>query len=172
MLSDTHKYCLVSVISAARAMQHTITGQHSQTGRSLIELLICLVVLSVLLVKGVSSYASMQKRQHLIGAAQASYFFLQRARSESIRANATIHLDINPVGKACLGLSEIQGCQCDLINSCLINHQQNVLHFAEYPGITITNVSFGNPPQSRFTAPRGMATGPAHGHNARSCGRP
>ena len=152
-------------------MQQTKTGQdtknrlrsqtepHTQTGRSLIELLICLVVLSVLLVKGVSSYASMQKRQHLIGAAQASYFFLQRARSESIRANATIHLDINPVGKACLGLSEIQGCQCDLINSCLINHQQNVLHFAEYPGITITNVSFGNPPQSRFTAPRGMATG-------------
>ncbi len=133
--------------------------QQTEAGRSLIELLICLTVLSILLVKGVSSYASMQKRQHLIGAAQDSYFFLQRARSESIRNNRTIYVVIQPLGASCLGLSEQPGCQCNTSQSCVIDQQQNVLYYSAYPSVTLTKVSFGNPPQSRFLPPRGMATG-------------
>lgn len=133
--------------------------QTNHRGRSVIELLICLLVISILLTKGVSSYTAMQKRQQLIGAAQTSYFFLQQARSESIRDNAAIYVDIHATGAACLGLSEQPGCQCNIANSCLVNQQQQVLDYAEYPSVNIASVSFGNPPQSRFLPPRGMATG-------------
>jgi len=75
-------------------------AQQKQSGFTLIELMVVVIVLGVLASIALPSFQSTLERRRLIGASENLFADLQYARSEAIKRNLNIELDLTILGAA------------------------------------------------------------------------
>lgn len=145
-----------------------------QAGFSLVEILSVMAITAVLLSNAVPSIGSYYDKKRLVAAAERMYGELQTARSEAIARSKDIYVqfDIDGSDNWALGTSTTSGCNpADGLldaNPCylMIDDGDGVTTAADrvlksisstdYPGIKITNVTFGSD-QAKFYYMRGTA---------------
>jgi len=95
----------------------------SQKGATLIELIVALTVMGVLIGIGVPSFTNIRDVNRVKAAAEAVYAQLQFARSEAIKQNRDLWVQVTPGDGStsadwCLGISNASGCDCITPGSC------------------------------------------------------
>ncbi|SCZ51596.1 GspH/FimT family pseudopilin [Thiohalomonas denitrificans] len=93
-------------------------------GFTLIELMITISVLAILITLGVPSFQDTLERHRLKAAIEQVYQDLQYARSEAIKRNQNITVQLKiPAGTDpwCYGLSDAGGCDCTASPGCAID---------------------------------------------------
>ena len=88
-----------------------------QHGVTLIELIVTLVVLGVLVSIAAPSFRSIRDVNRVKAAAEAVYAHLQFARSEAIKQNRDLFVQVTPGYSSygedwCLGIADFSGCDC------------------------------------------------------------
>ena len=145
-----------------------------QTGFSLVETMSVMAITAVLLSNAIPYIGNYYDKKRLIAAAEMMYGELQIARSEAIARSSDIYVKFNIDGSDnwSLGLSTTSGCDpthglleprpCYLViddGDGVTTAADRVLKrtsSAEYPGIKVTNVTFGSD-QAKFDYVRGTA---------------
>jgi len=122
-------------------------GSHIQSGFTLIELMVTLVVFGVLVTIAAPSFQDMRDRILIRSAAEAVYTHIQFARSESIKEYRTLYIRIMPGDGStsrdwCLGISNTTGCDCTAEGSCQFgpygNLVERTLASTEFEGVRLS----------------------------------
>lgn len=135
-----------------------MTTAKKNQGVTLIELMIAIAVVAILAVIALPSFERTLERRRLVGAAENLFGALQYARSEAIKQNRLIAIDVDDGTTWCYGIDyddgdadatdgdDGAGCDCNTPATCTINGVQKVTSSGEYLGITldssVTSVSF------------------------------
>jgi type IV fimbrial biogenesis protein FimT len=141
-----------------------------QTGFTLLELMLTLLVLAVLATLGVPSMQQMLERNQLKSVARTLMSDLQWMRAEAIRRNRPLHLAVD-VDAWCYGITTRKSCNClaaaEDTEACLLDTSDTPVlrrvESADFPGVHIVSVtsSLSNPPRLGFEPRRATAT--SHG---------
>jgi type IV fimbrial biogenesis protein FimT len=122
-------------------------GSRRQSGFTLIELMVTLLVLGVLVTIAAPSFQEMRDRIRIRSAAEAVYSHIQFARSESIKEYRTLYVRIMPGDGStsadwCLGISNTTGCDCTAAGSCQFGPTgslvERTLASTEFEGVTLS----------------------------------
>lgn len=93
--------------------------QTPNKGFTLFEVMVVLAVLAILLLIAAPAFQDMRDRQRVNAAAEAVYAHLQYARSEAIRQNQNLFLQVTAGADWCLGITHNSaGCNCNTPGSC------------------------------------------------------
>ncbi len=116
--------------------------QNRQTGFTLMELMITLVVMAILAAIALPSFQSIIENRRLAGAADNLFSDLQFARSEAIKQNQTVQFQFN-TGNWCYGIDD-DGANCDCTNpaSCTVNTAQKVVSGSTYKNVALSVTGF------------------------------
>ncbi len=107
----------------------------SLKGFTLMELLVAVSVVSILLAIGIPSYKMLFDRDRLKGAATSLYFMLNLSKTESIKRNSDIFLNITAGQNWCVGSNEGDAvCDCNTKGSCDASVSHN-----EYKNLTLVS---------------------------------
>ena len=88
-------------------------AQQKQSGFTLIELMIVVIVLGILVAIALPSFQSTIERRRLVGATENLFASLQYARSESIKQNKTVTFQFSTGADWCYGIDDDGvGCDC------------------------------------------------------------
>ena len=132
-----------------------------QHGVTLIELIVTLVVLGVLVSIAAPSFRSIRDVNRVKAAAEAVYAHLQFARSEAIKQNRDLWVQVTPGDGSssadwCLGISNSDGCDCTTADSCEFGPAgqeiERTLSSDDFEGISLSS----NQPDIHFEPRRGM----------------
>ena len=96
-------------------------------GFTLTELLIAIAVVAILLVVGIPSFKQMFDSNKLKGGSDALYFMLTLTKTESVKRNRDIYLDIETGTNWCVGVKADAVCDCKIAGSCdiaTVNHEK------------------------------------------------
>ena len=128
-----------------------------QTGLTLIELMIAIVILAIVMAIAAPSMLEFRERKQLRGAAEALYSNLYYARSEALKKNSNIFVNFSAGndGAWCVGLDDTAACNCNTANDCQIDAADKVVDGADYPAVDMTHDFTGN--GTRFESRRGAA---------------
>jgi len=112
-------------------------AQQKQSGFTLIELMIVVIVLGILAAIALPSFQSTLERRRLVGATDILYANLQYARTEAIKQNQAVQFSIN-TGTWCYGIDDNgANCDCTAPASCTVSAVQKVVNGSDYPSVTI-----------------------------------
>lgn len=112
-------------------------AQQKQSGFTLIELMIVVIVLGILVAIALPSFQSTLERRRLVGATDILYANLQYARTEAIKQNQPVQFSIN-TGTWCYGIDDNgANCDCTAPASCTVNTVQKVVNGSDYLNVTI-----------------------------------
>lgn len=146
----------------------------SFAGFTVIELMITISILSILTAVALPNLNTFFEKRRLIAASEAMYAHLQLARSYAIATSADIYVDFEIDGGENwqATISQFSGCDPDAgmteSNACYVvidngdgsidsnDYVHYQLDSVEYPGIRVTNVTFGSD-EAKFKVPRGTA---------------
>jgi type IV fimbrial biogenesis protein FimT len=95
-----------------------LTGHSDNTGFTLVELLVVLVITIILAVTAVPSFITYLQTNRLITASQNLYYALQYARTEAVKRNATVYVSFRTGSNWCYGINAT--CSCNTANSCAL----------------------------------------------------
>lgn len=87
-------------------------------GFTLIELLVAVIVISILVSAAVPTFTTMLQNYRMTASANQLYYYLQYARSESIKRNTNIYVSFNTGSSWCYGVNIGSACTCTTANSC------------------------------------------------------
>ncbi len=105
-------------------------------GFTLYELLVTMVILTILLGVGVPAFNSIFDSNRLRGAADALYFSLNLAKTESIKINQDIFLKITTNTAWCVGVNSADAdCDCSDKGDCDIASVSSV----DYPNLSLAS---------------------------------
>jgi type IV fimbrial biogenesis protein FimT len=138
-------------------------------GFTLIELMVVIALLGIMAALAAPSFASILEGRRLVGSADTLYAALQYARSEAIKQNANVQVDIDTAAW-CIGIDDTAGgldCDCTNSASCTVNGVEKVFDNSDFGSVvinnaTVNNVSFQTPnalPTSAGTFVFGLADG-------------
>lgn len=119
-----------------------------------------IAVVAITITLGAPGVINAFQSQYVKGATESSYFMLGMARSTAISQGADITIDINDGANWCLGISDTGPCDCTQANSCLVNGVEQVADAEDFPGVSVSNVTFVGG-QSVIDGMRGLAVGSA-----------
>ena len=130
-----------------------IADWRSESGVTLIEVLVTLVLLLILGTIALPSWAEFQERQRLKIAAETLASSLNLARSESLAQQQFMYVQLAGQGsdRWCYAVSKTQGCDCQTTCDALQSIQGS-----SWPGITLSSSSRK---MFRFNWKNGSATG-------------
>jgi type IV fimbrial biogenesis protein FimT len=137
-------------------------AKNSNSGVTLIELMIVIVIAAILLAIGIPAFQDAIDRNRLKAAAENLYGDLQFAKTEAIKRNRTVRLVFMPSGGGatwCYGLRENATCDCTVTDAaaadyCAIDNAKKVVSSTDFPNVTIPSASTD---QTSFTPLRGTA---------------
>nr|WP_067296773.1 GspH/FimT family protein [Marinobacterium profundum] len=116
-----------------------------QTGVTLVELLVTLVVLAIFALVGFPSLTSMFESYRVAGAAQTLYADLQYARAESIKRNLDVAVNFDSTAW-CYGITDtapFTACDCSGTvasqASCSVNGEQYIVSGDSFPGVSMAS---------------------------------
>lgn len=136
-------------------------GYTRETGVTLIELMISIVVLGVLVGIAIPSFIDLIERNRLSGAAQTAYAEFQRVRAEAIKRDENIYLYAEQGGNWCYAVADQSArsanCNCDGsggVPVCSVGGVEYVTKSTDFPDITMTrtNTYLGFDPELGMTA--------------------
>jgi len=119
-----------------------------QQGATLIELIVALTVMGVLIGIGVPSFRNIRDVNRVKAAAEAVYAQLQFARSEAIKQNRDLWVQVTPGDGStsadwCLGISNASGCDCITPGSCKFGPAgqeiERTLSSEDFEGISLSS---------------------------------
>lgn len=134
---------------------------YSQSGLTLLELLITISILVLVVTLGSPAINSIQKNIQLKGAAQSSYFAFQQARVAAITKGKDVTVAIRPGAKWCAALSDSGLCDCTVPLACTLDGVEHKVGFADYRYVAVNKVTFGADDIAVFDGNRGLAIGHA-----------
>jgi len=110
-----------------------------QSGFTLLELMITVAVLGVLAAIALPSFQSIIEHRRLAGAAENLFADLQYARSESIKRNEVIRVQVTSGASWCFGLDDDDGVACLCTsNACEIGGVVKNVTANSYPNIEMS----------------------------------
>jgi type IV fimbrial biogenesis protein FimT len=125
----------------------------SQSGVTLIELMVSVAVLAILLAVGVPSFANYVDRARVRGAADDVVSLVQRARTESVRMGVPVSIaSAGDEATWCVGAlastapalgsmlpsaAVATTCDCSTAGACMVNGVELVVSSATYAGVTV-----------------------------------
>lgn len=119
----------------------------NQKAFTLTELLITISLMATLFNLAAPSFQRLLERQRLSSAAENLYGQLQLAKILALKHQKNIRLSFSIVDAShwCYGLST-SNCNCWQSNNCLVNQQEYITKYSEFPGISIagSTVPWGN----------------------------
>lgn len=129
-----------------------IAAKNSNSGVTLIELMIVIVIAAILMALAIPGFRDTIDRNRLKGATETIYSGMQFAKSEAIKRNVPIRVNFttsNGGATWCYGLIENADCDCsDDAPLCQIDGIKKVVTgSSDYPGTVVTpsaNFSFDN----------------------------
>jgi type IV fimbrial biogenesis protein FimT len=114
-------------------------AQQRHKGFTLIELMITVAVLGILVALALPSFQSILEGRRLVGAADELYSNIQYARSEALKRNETIRLQVTTGTNWCFGIDDDDGAVCDCnASACEIGDVLKNVTSATYPGIQMS----------------------------------
>ncbi len=87
-------------------------------GFTLVELMIAIVIVTVLVLISVPVFTSFIQNYRISASADQLFYYLQYARTESIKRNADIYVSFNTGDTWCYGINIGSACTCNVVNSC------------------------------------------------------
>lgn len=122
--------------------------KESQLGVSLVELMVTLAVLVILLSIAAPSFTSIRDVKRLRSAAEATYAYLQFARSESIKQGRNLIVRVSPGDGSvstnwCLGIYNNGDCDCHTQGSCQFGSvgalDEKLIRSSSFEGISLSS---------------------------------
>lgn len=115
------------------------------SGFTLVELMITVVVIAILLTIGIPAFQSTLDKRRLIGAAEQLYADLQYARSEAVKRNTRVSVSFTGTGANwCYGMATTVACDCTAANSCQLDNIPMVVSSQGFRGVSLTPNFSGN----------------------------
>lgn len=130
-------------------------------GLTLLELLITVSIIALVLTLGVPSVLEAQKNMQLKGAAEVSYFALQKARSTAISSQKDIMVMLKSTPPWCIAVSDDGLCDCQVYQDCTVNGVESIIQSSDFNLITLQDIKFGNNNATTFDGVRGLSVGHA-----------
>ncbi|MGB0205676.1 MAG: GspH/FimT family pseudopilin [Neptuniibacter sp.] len=120
-----------------------------ESGLTLIELLITIVVLGIVAAYGVPNMTGFFEKQRVSGAAHTFLSDIQFARAEAIKQNQEVEIEFN-AGQWCYGIDDdtATGCSCTAASSanCTLNGNDYFVSGNDYPNVaassSVTTITF------------------------------
>lgn len=129
-------------------LEITMQSKITLGGFTLIELMVALAIATILMTVGIPSFIDQMDTNRLTAATERIYSDLKMARSESLRSNKNVWVNVQKGDNWCYGLTEgAAACDCQVTNS----EASNYCHLSRktasnFPQITIPDqgVTFVN----------------------------
>lgn len=113
-------------------------------GFTVIELLVTIIVLVIVVTVGVPTFMSMVQRYRLRGAAEIIYAECQWARSEAVKQNREIHVDVGVGLDWCVGFDDVAPCDCGMAHDCLVGGVEKVVRASGFRGVDLPSTTFSD----------------------------
>lgn len=141
-----------------RIASMTIQTTKKNSGFTLIELMVAVMVLAIVMTFVVGSFGEMLERQHFQAAAENLYDNLLFARTESINRNTDVYITVKSGSGWCYGLDDTGSCDCSVANDCKVNNVTKVINGTDYHHIQMSGATFAQPGDNYivFNPRRGM----------------
>lgn len=125
------------------------------TGITLIELLVTVMIISVLVAIGAPNILTASRSVTTANALDSVYFTLRQARSYAIRGNSDILIDMQSGSNWCIGLTDQANCNCATANSCTVDGVNVGLTGEDFPNVSLSTITFADE-QVSFDNTRGL----------------
>ncbi|OGT50954.1 MAG: hypothetical protein A3F17_08185 [Gammaproteobacteria bacterium RIFCSPHIGHO2_12_FULL_41_15] len=126
-------------------------------GITVAEATIAILIVAILVAAAVPTYLHYVETQRLKGAAEGARVLLNLARSEALKRNISIVMQIIPGSNWCYGVTTVYFCDCNSPANCDLGQESATI----YPGTTLSTTFSGVTGQSFevvFQPDRGDAT--------------
>lgn len=120
--------------------RHMSPSKLTQSGVTLIELLIVLAITAILLSSIIPAFAGMMDRHRVKAATETLSLYLHHAKSEAIKRNQRIRLTFRSSNNGsiwCYGLKIDASCDCTVDDSCIIDGVEKIIKSDRFPGVSI-----------------------------------
>lgn len=87
-------------------------------GFTLLELMVVLTILAIIVSVAFPSFQDIRDRNRARAAAESVFFYMQFARSESVKQDRNLFVRIQDGANWCLGISNATDCDCNTDASC------------------------------------------------------
>jgi type IV fimbrial biogenesis protein FimT len=117
-----------------------ICQPYAQSGITLTELMVALILMAIFLVSVVPVFAEMLDKHRLKSATETLYYTLHMAKSEAIKRNERVRVTFNSTNGGaswCYGLKIDASCDCTVSGSCQINGIEKKVSSNLFPGVKI-----------------------------------
>lgn len=134
-----------------------------QTGFSLIELMVTLVIGGILISTALFMLSESVTNARLRSATEAMYADLLYAQTHATSVSRNVYVKISSGANWCYGLSITSGCDCSA-SSCVINSQLRTNTATDYPNVSLATSNFSNEllfESTRGNVSSGITTSPA-----------
>lgn len=107
-------------------------------GMTLIEMIITISVISILMLIAVPTTMTIISNAHLKSISNGLFSKLQLIRSQAIKKNAPVNVDLLSGTVWCYGFSTTGACNCNVASSCLYNGTEYVVASQSDENITMS----------------------------------
>lgn len=117
-----------------------MTLSDDQSGVTIFELMVTLIVAAILLSIAVPSFSNLYDKNRVKGAAEEMSAQLQFARSEAIARNINVVVDVTGGANWCVGVDDTDAaCDCTTDDDCQVNGVERVTDSSNFGGISLTS---------------------------------
>lgn len=111
-------------------------------GFTAIEAIIVIAIVSALILIAVPDLSSFVQTNRLRAAAEQFYSDMQFARSNALKNNSDVHVDLSTGSTWCYGLNQGSGCDCNTPGSCQIDGTDKTVASTNFSAVTMSATGF------------------------------